>query len=162
MSLGSTPAPPTPSTTIRFLPDAIASRMGGRCGGSSDVQLELGQHRQSAVVKGRGGLGVRQAAGRDDRPRDAGRNGHEVSRWSLQAPICPYGAEGIPANLLGDRRQEAEAAVRSAPLAHQFVHGPRTALGVNDEPDLDRQVRRSGDNLGLPESFAKGPLRRGG
>ena len=60
--------------------------------------------------------------------------------------ICPRGAERIPAHLLVDRRQEAHAAVRPAAVAHQFVHGPRTALGVDDEPDIDRQVRHSGED----------------
>jgi hypothetical protein len=37
-------------------------------------------------------------------------------------------------------------AVRPATEAHQFVNGPRTALGVDHEPDIDREVRRSGED----------------
>ena len=72
--------------------------------------------------------------------------GHQVSRWPLQAAICPRGAEGIPSQLLVDRRKEAHADVRPAAEARQFVHGPRTALGVDDEPDVDREVRHPGED----------------
>jgi hypothetical protein len=158
----------------RLLRERFATCSGAVSGDVSDssgVRPQRGQHRRTAIVQGRDRLGVRQAAGRDDRPRDTGRDGCQVSRRPVKAAVRPGRAKWIPAQVLVNRREEGEAAVGPDSTADQFVDGPRPALGLDDEPDMEREVRGSGEDRSiaadlpvpvLPTSTSRSVRRPGG
>src|SRR5450756_216245 len=100
-------------------------------------------------VQGRDRLGVRQVAGRDDRPRDTSRDGCQVSRRPVKATVRPRRAKWIPAQVLVTRREEGEATVGPGSTGDELVDGPRPALGLDDEPDMEREVGRSGEDRSI-------------
>jgi hypothetical protein len=63
--------------------------------------------------------------------------------------VRPCRAKRIPAQLLVNRREEGEATVGPDSTGDELVDGPRPALGLDDEPEMEREVWGSGEDRSI-------------
>jgi len=116
-----------------------------RCRASSTSRLEFGQHRYTASSAAMTSASDRQPGVTigHETPVETGTRSR-VDRCTL--PSVHVAPRGSLRSCSSIAVRKIMRAVRPATEAHQFVNGPRTALGVDHEPDIDREVRRSGED----------------